>query len=72
MVLDGLRADSPGGRLPGRVAVVVGPEGGIGEAELDRLKEAGATPIKLGPEVLRTASAAMVALAAIGMRTQRW
>ena len=33
------------------------------EAELDRLKEAGATPIKLGPEVLRTASAAMVALA---------
>lgn len=54
------------------VVVLVGPEGGIGDAELDRLKEAGATPIKLGPEVLRTASAAMVALAAIGMRTQRW
>ena len=54
------------------VVLLVGPEGGIGEAELDRLKEAGATPIKLGPEVLRTASAAMVALAAIGMRTERW
>ena len=54
------------------VVVLVGPEGGIGDAELDRLKEAGAMPIKLGPEVLRTASAAMVALAAIGMRTQRW
>jgi len=54
------------------VVVLVGPEGGIGDAELDRLKEAGAVPIKLGPEVLRTASAAMVALAAIGMRTQRW
>ena len=54
------------------VVLLVGPEGGIGDAELDRLKEAGATPIKLGPEVLRTASAAMVALAAIGMRTQRW
>ena len=52
--------------------LIVGPEGGIGDAELDRLKEAGATPIKLGPEVLRTASAAMVALAAIGMRTERW
>ena len=54
------------------VVVLVGPEGGIGDAELDRLKDAGAVPIKLGPEVLRTASAAMVALAAIGMRTQRW
>ena len=54
------------------VVVLVGPEGGIGDAELDRLKEAGAMPIKLGPEVLRTASAAMVALAAIGMRTERW
>ena len=54
------------------VVLLVGPEGGIGDAELDRLKAAGATPIKLGPEVLRTASAAMVALAAIGMRTERW
>ena len=54
------------------VVLLVGPEGGIGDAELARLKEAGATPIKLGPEVLRTASAAMVALAAIGMRTERW
>lgn len=54
------------------VVLLVGPEGGIGDAELDRLKEAGATPIKLGLEVLRTASAAMVALAAIGMRTERW
>ena len=54
------------------VVLLVGPEGGIGDVELDRLKEAGAMPIKLGPEVLRTASAAMVALAAIGMRTERW
>lgn len=54
------------------VVLLVGPEGGIGDAELERLKEAAAMPIKLGPEVLRTASAAMVALAAIGMRTQRW
>ena len=54
------------------VVLLIGPEGGIGDAELDRLKEAGAMPIKLGPEVLRTASAAMVALAAIGMRTERW
>ncbi|MDK4232160.1 16S rRNA (uracil(1498)-N(3))-methyltransferase [Corynebacterium accolens] len=54
------------------VFLLVGPEGGIGEEELATLREAGAVPIKLGPEVLRTASAAMVALAAIGMRTERW
>lgn len=58
--------------LRGEVFLLVGPEGGIGEEELATLREAGAVPIKLGPEVLRTASAAMVALAAIGMRTERW
>ncbi|MGO3044310.1 MAG: 16S rRNA (uracil(1498)-N(3))-methyltransferase, partial [Corynebacterium casei] len=45
---------------------------GIGADELDALKAAGAHPVKLGPEVLRTASAGMVALAAIGVRTNRW
>ncbi|WP_284869170.1 16S rRNA (uracil(1498)-N(3))-methyltransferase [Corynebacterium rhinophilum] len=58
--------------LRGEVFLLVGPEGCIGEEELTTLCEAGAVPIKLGPEVLRTASAAMVALAAIGMRTERW
>ncbi|MFS0320573.1 16S rRNA (uracil(1498)-N(3))-methyltransferase [Corynebacterium striatum] len=55
--------------LEGTVYLLVGPEGGIGAEELERL---GAQSIKLGPEVLRTASAAMVALAAIGTRTDRW
>ena len=36
------------------------------------LHEDATESIKLGPEVLRTASAAMVALAAIGVRTSRW
>lgn len=49
--------------------LIVGPEGGIGSVELERI---GATSIKLGPEVYRTASAAMVALSAIGALTNRW
>lgn len=49
--------------------VLVGPEGGIGEDELEILR---ATPVRLGPEVYRTASAAMVALSAIGALTSRW
>lgn len=54
------------------IILLVGPEGGIGTAELDRLRAVGARAVKLGPEVLRTASAAMVALAAIGTLTSRW
>lgn len=56
----------------GTIYLLVGPEGGIGTEELARLQEAGATAIKLGPEVLRTASASMVALASIGTLTARW
>lgn len=54
------------------VVLIVGPEGGIGADELAQLTAAGAQAVKLGPEVLRTASAAMVALSAIGVLTQRW
>ena len=51
------------------VWLIVGPEGGIGEDELEVL---GARPVKLGPEVLRTASAAFAGLCAIGALTSRW
>lgn len=51
------------------VWLIVGPEGGIGEDELDLLQ---ARPVKLGPEVLRTASAAFAGLCAIGALTARW
>lgn len=49
--------------------VLVGPEGGIGADELDLL---GAQPVRLGPQVLRTASAGFAALCAIGALTSRW
>lgn len=54
------------------VVFIVGPEGGVSEEELDRFLAAGAVTVKLGPQVLRTASAAMVALSALGALTGRW
>ena len=54
------------------IALVVGPEGGISLEELAEFEQLGATPVRLGPEVLRTATAAAVALGAIGAVTDRW
>ncbi len=54
------------------VVLIIGPEGGISPAELDAFTTAGAHPVRLGPEILRTASAGMVALAALGAVTDRW
>ena len=56
----------------GELVLVVGPEGGVTGAEAGRLVEAGATPVRLGPDVLRTSTAAAVALGALGARTARW
>ncbi|MBN1092089.1 16S rRNA (uracil(1498)-N(3))-methyltransferase [Blastococcus sp. TML/M2B] len=55
----------------GTVAVVVGPEGGITDGEVVAFRAAGAEPVRLGPEVLRTSTAGAAALAALSART-RW
>ncbi len=52
--------------------LIVGPEGGIGDDELAVLTDAGAVAIRLGPSVLRTSTAAAVALGALGALTPRW
>jgi 16S rRNA (uracil1498-N3)-methyltransferase len=52
--------------------VIVGPEGGIADDEIAVLTDAGATAVRLGPTVLRTSSAAAVALGALGVLTRRW
>ncbi|MBW0016071.1 MAG: 16S rRNA (uracil(1498)-N(3))-methyltransferase [Mycobacterium sp.] len=52
--------------------LVVGPEGGIAAEELDVLTDAGAVAVRLGPTVLRTSTAAAVALGALGVLTKRW
>ncbi|MEO6880959.1 MAG: 16S rRNA (uracil(1498)-N(3))-methyltransferase [Mycobacteriaceae bacterium] len=58
--------------LNGPLVLVVGPEGGISDVELELLAAAGAQAVHLGPTVLRTSTAAAVALGAIGVLTARW
>ena len=56
----------------GEILLVVGPEGGVTDDELGVLTAAGATAVRLGPEVLRASTAAAVALGALGALTARW
>ena len=52
--------------------LIIGPEGGIADDEVAALAGAGATAVQLGPSVLRTSTAAAVALGALGALTSRW
>jgi len=54
------------------VTLVVGPEGGLSDDEVAALTAAGAHAVRLGPTVLRTSTAAAVALGALGALTHRW
>lgn len=54
------------------VAVVVGPEGGIGPGELEACTAAGALAVRLGPHVLRASTAGPAALAVLQHRLGRW
>ena len=56
----------------GDVVLIVGPEGGLTEEELTVFAAAGAVPVRLGPQVLRTSTAGAVALGALGVLTGRW
>ncbi|MBF6177548.1 16S rRNA (uracil(1498)-N(3))-methyltransferase [Nocardia otitidiscaviarum] len=54
------------------IVLIVGPEGGLDDTELTALAAAGADTVLLGPTVLRTSTAAAVALGALGALTPRW
>lgn len=45
-----------------RVELLIGPEGGLDDTELERATGAGFMPVRLGPRVLRTETAGIVAL----------
>ncbi len=48
-----------------RVAIVIGPEGGFSDAEIEILTGKGARSVSLGPRILRTETAGMAMLAQI-------
>ena len=54
-----------------RVACVIGPEGGIDDAELEYLKALGFIPCALGPRILRTETAVFYILSAISYEMEQ-
>lgn len=48
--------------LPSKVELLIGPEGGLDDDEIAAAQKAGFMPVRLGPRVLRTETAAVVAL----------
>jgi len=54
------------------LVLVVGPEGGISDEELERLLAAGAESVRLGDSVLRTSTAGPAAIAVLSARLGRW
>jgi len=63
LLLDPETASGAPAQVPPRsVEVTVGPEGGFSPQELDAMRIAGLKGIRLGPRILRTETAALVAL----------
>src|SRR6202040_3996506 len=56
----------------GDILVIVGPEGGVSPEETAQLTRAGAVATRLGPTVLRTSSAGLVAATIVASRSGRW
>jgi 16S rRNA (uracil1498-N3)-methyltransferase len=66
-------AEALAGALAGPWAVLVGPEGGFAETELDALKKLPfVRPVGLGPRVLRADTAALAALAVFQALVGDW
>ncbi len=64
--------DRPGDGGMGEILLVVGPEGGLTDAEVDDLRTAGAAVARLGPTVLRTSTAGVVAASIVLAELGRW
>ena len=55
----------------GRLAIIIGPEGGFSQQEVEQLKKVGALEVSLGPRILRTETAPLAALAVINFLLKR-
>ncbi|QJQ95559.1 MULTISPECIES: 16S rRNA (uracil(1498)-N(3))-methyltransferase [Halomonadaceae] len=53
---------------PAGVALLIGPEGGLSRGEVDAAQAAGFSPLTLGPRILRTETAPVVALSLLQYR----
>ncbi len=47
------------------IGIVIGPEGGLEEAEVKHMREAGGISVTLGPRIMRTETAGIAVLAAV-------
>jgi 16S rRNA (uracil1498-N3)-methyltransferase len=56
----------------GAVALVVGPEGGMSESELDAFTDVGFSLVRMGPGVLRTSTAGMAAVSFLQAKLGEW
>lgn len=67
LVLDPLATASLRQLAPpqGDVLVLAGPEGGLSDGEVAQARQAGFTPVRLGPRILRTETVPAAALAAL-------
>ncbi|MBB3329772.1 16S rRNA (uracil1498-N3)-methyltransferase [Halomonas campaniensis] len=53
---------------PADAALLIGPEGGLAEGEVEAARAAGFAPLSLGPRILRTETAPVVALSLLQYR----
>ena len=60
-IAESVKAESKAAK-PARIGVVIGPEGGFDEKEVEQAAEAGWKSISLGRRILRTETAGLAAL----------
>ncbi|MEY4019576.1 MAG: hypothetical protein RLZZ590_876, partial [Actinomycetota bacterium] len=58
--------------IKSNVAIVVGPEGGISEAELQSLEASGGIRVHLGEPILRTSTAGIAAISVLQAKLGLW
>lgn len=65
VLVPGARRSLAGLEIPGPLELVIGPEGGFSDVELDLMVSRSVQPVSLGPRILRTETAAPAAVAVL-------